>query len=206
MARGRRRTSDAPKMVPAAKPLLPPPMAAVQRSKRALMAWIIDLILPYVGGRPRACRKMRRCPKKSYLELGTRVNTINRTMSSSSANNSGAAGVNIDTMSLDQLNQVKQQQESRLESLTAQYVSVVAMPMCDNAMPFCFFCSDYLFLPSIILLAPATRRIGTALVRPVVPGRHPRRGGGAGNNDTGACFMACWRLEIEHIAGGSGDQ
>lgn len=42
-------------------------------------------------------------------------------MSSSSANNSGAAGVNIDTMSLDQLNQVKQQQESRLESLTAQY-------------------------------------------------------------------------------------
>ena len=30
-------------------------------------------------------------------------------------------GINIDTMSLDQLNSVKQQQESRLEQLTAQY-------------------------------------------------------------------------------------
>eukprot|EP00571_Detonula_confervacea_P007461 CAMPEP_0172316832 /NCGR_PEP_ID=MMETSP1058-20130122/29675_1 /TAXON_ID=83371 /ORGANISM="Detonula confervacea, Strain CCMP 353" /LENGTH=168 /DNA_ID=CAMNT_0013031249 /DNA_START=20 /DNA_END=526 /DNA_ORIENTATION=- len=40
---------------------------------------------------------------------------------SSSANDSGSAGVNIDTMSLDQLNSVKQQQESRLEQLTAQY-------------------------------------------------------------------------------------
>lgn len=30
-------------------------------------------------------------------------------------------GINIDTMSLDQLNAVKQQQESRLEQLTAQY-------------------------------------------------------------------------------------
>mmetsp|Transcript_353 Transcript_353/g.770 ORF Transcript_353/g.770 Transcript_353/m.770 type:complete len:169 (-) Transcript_353:1074-1580(-) len=38
----------------------------------------------------------------------------------SSASND-AQGVNIDTMSLDQLNSVKQQQEARLEQLTAQY-------------------------------------------------------------------------------------
>ena len=37
--------------------------------------------------------------------------------SSSSAEN----GINIDTMSLDQLNQMKSSQESRLEQLTAQY-------------------------------------------------------------------------------------
>lgn len=37
--------------------------------------------------------------------------------SSSSADN----GINIDTMSLDQLNQMKSSQESRLEQLTAQY-------------------------------------------------------------------------------------
>lgn len=41
-------------------------------------------------------------------------------MSSSSSNDGGNA-VNIDTMSLDQLNSVKQQQESRLEQLTAQF-------------------------------------------------------------------------------------
>ena len=38
----------------------------------------------------------------------------------SSASND-APGINIDTMSLDQLNAVKQQQESRLEQLTAQF-------------------------------------------------------------------------------------
>lgn len=38
-----------------------------------------------------------------------------------SSDDSGAAGINIDTMSLDQLNAVKQQQEARLEQLTAQY-------------------------------------------------------------------------------------
>ncbi|KAL7528395.1 hypothetical protein ACHAXR_002423 [Thalassiosira sp. AJA248-18] len=38
-----------------------------------------------------------------------------------SSSNDGSAGINIDTMSLDQLNHVKQQQESRLEQLTTQY-------------------------------------------------------------------------------------
>lgn len=38
-----------------------------------------------------------------------------------SSSASGSAGINLDTMSLDQLNSVKQQQESRLEQLTAQY-------------------------------------------------------------------------------------
>mmetsp|Transcript_22755 Transcript_22755/g.38950 ORF Transcript_22755/g.38950 Transcript_22755/m.38950 type:complete len:174 (-) Transcript_22755:192-713(-) len=43
-------------------------------------------------------------------------------MSSASNDGSGSAGsINIDTMSLDQLNAVKQQQESRLEQLTAQF-------------------------------------------------------------------------------------
>ena len=40
---------------------------------------------------------------------------------SSSKNNNNDQGINIDTMSLDQLNAVKQQQESRLEQLIAQY-------------------------------------------------------------------------------------
>jgi prefoldin alpha subunit len=41
-------------------------------------------------------------------------------MSSSSSSDGGNA-INIDTMSLDQLNQIKTSQESRLEQLTAQY-------------------------------------------------------------------------------------
>ena len=40
---------------------------------------------------------------------------------SSSSSSEGGNAINIDTMSLDQLNQVKTQQESRLEQLTAQY-------------------------------------------------------------------------------------
>lgn len=42
-------------------------------------------------------------------------------MSSSSNDGPAAGAVNLDTMSLDQLNAVKQQQEARLEQLTAQY-------------------------------------------------------------------------------------
>mmetsp|Transcript_2771 Transcript_2771/g.5989 ORF Transcript_2771/g.5989 Transcript_2771/m.5989 type:complete len:183 (-) Transcript_2771:1165-1713(-) len=38
-----------------------------------------------------------------------------------SSDNSGGNAINIDTMSLDQLNHVKSQQEARLEQLTAQY-------------------------------------------------------------------------------------
>ncbi|KAL3775165.1 hypothetical protein ACHAWO_002624 [Cyclotella atomus] len=41
--------------------------------------------------------------------------------SSSSQSSSGGNAINIDTMSLDQLNQLKTQQESRLEQLTSQY-------------------------------------------------------------------------------------
>jgi prefoldin alpha subunit len=43
-------------------------------------------------------------------------------MSSANANDSGSSsGINIDSMSLDQLNAVKQQQEARLEAYTSQY-------------------------------------------------------------------------------------
>jgi len=38
-----------------------------------------------------------------------------------SSNNDKQQGINIDTMSLDQLNSIKQQQEGRLEQLTAQF-------------------------------------------------------------------------------------
>ena len=66
-------------------------------------------------------------PKKAYLHctlctvfLVTSV--IILTMSSSNANDSGSSsGINIDAMSLDQLNAVKQQQEARLEAYTSQY-------------------------------------------------------------------------------------
>lgn len=44
-----------------------------------------------------------------------------------SSTTEGGNAINIDTMSLDQLNQVKTQQESRLEQLTAQYTQLRAV-------------------------------------------------------------------------------
>jgi prefoldin alpha subunit len=48
-------------------------------------------------------------------------------MSSANAADAGSSGINIDSMSIDQLNSVKQQQEARLEHFTAQYQQLRAV-------------------------------------------------------------------------------
>lgn len=49
-------------------------------------------------------------------------------MSAATANDAGSSGsINIDSMSIDQLNSVKQQQEARLEHFTAQYQQLRAV-------------------------------------------------------------------------------